>query len=104
MVAYRLEKPRVDFRELVIHHIVTLWLVGWSYTINLTNIGIAVFVSMDIPDVFLAVSRFHVTVLWTLSVRAGEQVPQLSGAAAHLRGQLCAAHDRLAVSPSERVV
>merc|ERR1711939_609409 len=41
----------------VIHHIVTLWLVGWSYTINLTNIGIAVFVSMDIPDVFLAASK-----------------------------------------------
>lgn len=25
-----LEKPRSDFKELVIHHIVTLWLVGWS--------------------------------------------------------------------------
>ncbi|POY76456.1 hypothetical protein BMF94_0657 [Rhodotorula taiwanensis] len=52
-----LEKPRSDFTELVIHHIVTLWLVGWSYAINLTMIGTAVFVSMDIPDVFLAFSK-----------------------------------------------
>ncbi|BGP42499.1 sphingosine N-acyltransferase lag1 [Rhodotorula kratochvilovae] len=52
-----LEKPRVDFRELVIHHIVTLWLVGWSYMINLTMIGTAVFVSMDLPDICLALSK-----------------------------------------------
>ncbi|KAL1697040.1 TLC domain-containing protein [Schizophyllum commune] len=50
------EKPRKDFAELVAHHIVTLWLVGWSYLINLTHIGLSVFISMDIPDVFLASS------------------------------------------------
>ncbi|KAM0791807.1 hypothetical protein ACM66B_004067 [Microbotryomycetes sp. NB124-2] len=53
----RLEKPRSDFVELVIHHIVTLWLVGWSYALNLTMIGTCIFVSMDIPDVFLALSK-----------------------------------------------
>ncbi|GAA5995755.1 uncharacterized protein JCM10292_004725 [Rhodotorula paludigena] len=52
-----LEKPRTDFVELVIHHIVTLWLVGWSYMINLTLIGTAVFVSMDLPDICLAFSK-----------------------------------------------
>ncbi|GAA6033082.1 hypothetical protein JCM8097_002934 [Rhodosporidiobolus ruineniae] len=52
-----LEKPRSDFRELVIHHIVTLWLVGWSYMINLTLIGTSVFVSMDLPDICLAFSK-----------------------------------------------
>ncbi|GAA5882414.1 hypothetical protein JCM1840_000409 [Sporobolomyces johnsonii] len=52
-----LEKPRSDFKELVIHHIVTLWLVGWSYMINLTMIGTAVFVSMDLPDICLALSK-----------------------------------------------
>ncbi|KAI5833839.1 longevity assurance proteins LAG1/LAC1 [Schizophyllum commune Tattone D] len=51
------EKPRKDFAELVAHHAVTLWLVGWSYLINLTHIGISVFVSMDIPDVLLALSK-----------------------------------------------
>ncbi|GAA5933930.1 uncharacterized protein JCM15063_000509 [Sporobolomyces koalae] len=52
-----LEKPRSDFKELVIHHIVTLWLVGWSYTINLTMIGTMIFVSMDLPDICLAFSK-----------------------------------------------
>ncbi|KZT26078.1 longevity assurance proteins LAG1/LAC1 [Neolentinus lepideus HHB14362 ss-1] len=56
VLALRLEKPRTDYQELVAHHLVTLWLIGWSYLINLTVIGNAVFVSMDIPDVFLALS------------------------------------------------
>lgn len=51
-----LEKPRKDYAELVAHHFVTLWLIGWSYLINLTLIGNAVYMSMDIPDAFLAVS------------------------------------------------
>jgi acyl-CoA-dependent ceramide synthase len=55
-------------------HIVTLWLIGWSYAINLTcasrvvwpalvlrcifsDIGVAIFFSMDIADVFLALSK-----------------------------------------------
>ncbi|KAJ7368394.1 longevity assurance proteins LAG1/LAC1 [Mycena albidolilacea] len=52
-----LEKPRKDYYELVAHHIVTLWLVGWSYLINLTLIGNAVYMSMDIPDMALAFSK-----------------------------------------------
>lgn len=71
-----LEKPRKDYAELVAHHFVTLWMVGfvpkytrlnfsrtdqyhtprWSYLINLTLFGNAVYMSMDIPDAFLAVS------------------------------------------------
>ncbi|KAF8335050.1 longevity assurance proteins LAG1/LAC1 [Cantharellus anzutake] len=53
----RLEKPRKDFAELVIHHFVTIWLVGWSYAINLTWIGNAVFLTMDVSDIFLAISK-----------------------------------------------
>ncbi|KAJ3843399.1 longevity assurance proteins LAG1/LAC1 [Lentinula raphanica] len=52
-----LEKPRKDHYELVAHHIVTIWLVGWSYLINLTLIGNAVYMSMDIPDSFFAFSK-----------------------------------------------
>ncbi|KIO32764.1 hypothetical protein M407DRAFT_241245 [Tulasnella calospora MUT 4182] len=54
ILVLRLEKPRKDFRELVIHHIVTLWLIGWSYLINFTPIGNAVFITMDVSDIFLA--------------------------------------------------
>ncbi|KAF9247300.1 longevity assurance proteins LAG1 LAC1 [Melanogaster broomeanus] len=53
----RLEKPRKDYSELVAHHLVTLWLIGWSYLVNLTLIGNAIYMSMDIPDVFLAMSK-----------------------------------------------
>ena len=28
VLALRIEKPRKDFRELVAHHLVTLWLIG----------------------------------------------------------------------------
>jgi len=53
----RLEKPRKDYKELVAHHFVTLWLIGWSYLVNMTLMGNAVYMSMDIPDAFLAVSK-----------------------------------------------
>ncbi|KAI0796696.1 TLC domain-containing protein [Abortiporus biennis] len=53
----KLEKPRKDYTELVAHHLVTLWLIGWSYLTNLTLIGNAVFLSMDLPDSFLALSK-----------------------------------------------
>ncbi|KAG2116103.1 longevity assurance proteins LAG1 LAC1 [Suillus discolor] len=52
-----LEKPRKDYNELIIHHFVTLWLIGWGYLINLTLIGHAIYMSMDIPDAFLAFSK-----------------------------------------------
>ncbi|KIO32763.1 hypothetical protein M407DRAFT_18228 [Tulasnella calospora MUT 4182] len=54
ILVLRLEKPRKDFKELVAHHIVTLWLIGCSYLVNLTPIGNAVFITMDVSDIFLA--------------------------------------------------
>ncbi|KDR83649.1 hypothetical protein GALMADRAFT_219480 [Galerina marginata CBS 339.88] len=59
-----LEKPRKDYTELVAHHIVTLWLVGWSYLVNMTLIGNAVYMSMDIPDAFLAFSKLLNYIQW----------------------------------------
>lgn len=52
-----LEKPRKDFKELVLHHIVTLALIGLSYRFHFANMGIAVYITHDISDFFLAVSR-----------------------------------------------
>ncbi|CEL61015.1 hypothetical protein RSOLAG1IB_04254 [Rhizoctonia solani AG-1 IB] len=57
VLVLKIEKPRKDYTELVIHHAVTIWLIGWSYLINLTWIGNAVFVTMDWSDVFLAISK-----------------------------------------------
>ncbi|KAH9474447.1 Sphingosine N-acyltransferase lac1 [Psilocybe cubensis] len=59
-----LEKPRKDYWELVAHHLVTIWLVGWSYIVNLTFIGNAVFMSMDIPDSFFAFSKLLNYIQW----------------------------------------
>ncbi|KDN47483.1 hypothetical protein RSAG8_03623, partial [Rhizoctonia solani AG-8 WAC10335] len=57
VLALGLEKPRKDFVELIIHHIVTIYLIGSSYIVNLTWIGNAVFITMDVSDVFLALSK-----------------------------------------------
>lgn len=56
----QLEKPRKDFRELVLHHVVTLALIGLSYRFHFTYIGVAVYITHDISDFFLAVSFQHV--------------------------------------------
>lgn len=50
-----LEKPRKDFKELVLHHVVTLALIWLSYRFHFTYMGIAVYITMDISDFFLAV-------------------------------------------------
>jgi acyl-CoA-dependent ceramide synthase len=52
-----MEKPRKDFRELVGHHIVSLALIGLSYRFHFTYMGLAVYITHDISDFFLAVSR-----------------------------------------------
>jgi very-long-chain ceramide synthase len=56
----RLEKPRKDFKELVGHHIITLALIGLSYRFHFTYMGIAVYITHDISDFFLAVSSISV--------------------------------------------
>jgi acyl-CoA-dependent ceramide synthase len=52
----QLEKPRKDFKELVGHHIITLALIGLSYRFHFTYIGLAVYITHDVSDFFLAVS------------------------------------------------
>lgn len=52
----QLEKPRKDFKELVGHHIITLSLIALSYRFHFTYIGLAVYITHDISDFFLAVS------------------------------------------------
>ena len=55
-----LEKPRKDFSQLVAHHIITISLIWLSYRFHFTYMGIAVYITHDISDFFLAVSsHFH---------------------------------------------
>lgn len=55
VLVLQLEKPRKDFKELVLHHIVTLSLIGLSYRFHFAKMGIAVYITHDISDFFLAV-------------------------------------------------
>ncbi|KAF8970934.1 TLC domain-containing protein [Flammula alnicola] len=64
VLALGLEKPRKDYWEQIVHHLVTVWLVGWSYLVNLTYIGNAVYMNMDIPDAFLAFSKLLNYIQW----------------------------------------
>lgn len=52
-----LEKPRKDFKELVLHHIITIALIWCSYRFHFTRVGLAVFITMDVSDFFLALSK-----------------------------------------------
>ena len=56
VLCLRLEKPRKDFKELVAHHLVTLALIWLSYRFHFTYMGLAVYITHDISDFFLAVS------------------------------------------------
>ncbi|KAA8897725.1 hypothetical protein TRICI_006688 [Trichomonascus ciferrii] len=53
----QLEKPRKDFKELVFHHIVTMSLIFLSYRFHFTWIGLAIYITMDVSDFFLATSK-----------------------------------------------
>ncbi|KGO68391.1 TRAM1-like protein [Penicillium italicum] len=52
-----MEQRRKDFMELVAHHIVTLALIALSYRFHFTYMGIAVYITHDISDFFLALSK-----------------------------------------------
>lgn len=51
-----MEQRRKDFKELVGHHILTVALIALSYRFHFTYMGIAVYITHDISDFFLAVS------------------------------------------------
>jgi acyl-CoA-dependent ceramide synthase len=52
-----LEKPRKDFKELVAHHVITVALIWLSYRFHFTYMGIAVYITHDVSDFFLATSK-----------------------------------------------
>ncbi|KAL7629534.1 sphingosine N-acyltransferase lag1 [Parahypoxylon ruwenzoriense] len=52
-----MERQRKDFKELVVHHAVTIALIGLSYRFHFTYMGIAIYITHDISDFFLAISK-----------------------------------------------
>lgn len=57
LLLLQVEKPRKDFKELVFHHIVTIALIFLSYRFHFTWMGLAVYITMDVSDFFLAWSK-----------------------------------------------
>ncbi|ONH66628.1 Sphingosine N-acyltransferase LAG1 [Cyberlindnera fabianii] len=57
LLILQVEKPRKDYHELIMHHIVTMLLIGCSYQFHFQKMGLAVYITMDVSDFFLAVSK-----------------------------------------------
>lgn len=57
LLALQVEKPRKDFKELVFHHIITIMLIFLSYRFHFTWMGVAIYVTMDLSDFVLALSK-----------------------------------------------
>ncbi|KAK2022911.1 TLC domain-containing protein [Colletotrichum zoysiae] len=57
VMALGLEERRKDFRELAAHHVVTVALVALSYRFHFAYMGVAVYVTHDVSDLFLSVSK-----------------------------------------------
>lgn len=57
VLVLQLEKPRKDFYELILHHIITIALIWCSYRFHFTWMGLEVYITMDVSDFFLATSK-----------------------------------------------
>lgn len=53
----QVEKPRKDFHQLIFHHVVTIALIWNSYRFHFTWMGLMIFITMDISDIFLSLSK-----------------------------------------------
>ena len=88
VLCLRLEKPRKDFKELVGHHIVTLALIGLSYRFHFTYMGVAVYITHDISDFFLAVSLFPRLYVPPMKKRRADILPKTSKTLNYLNSSL----------------
>ncbi|CAG7732236.1 unnamed protein product, partial [Allacma fusca] len=57
MLSQFFDAHRKDFWEMFIHHVTTLFLLGFSWTCNLTRVGTLVLLVHDIADPFLEIAK-----------------------------------------------
>ena len=57
IVVTLVEVHRSDFAMMMIHHVITSWLVGTSYMMNYVRIGLAIMVCFDFADIFLPLAK-----------------------------------------------
>jgi len=51
------EHRRKDFWEQIAHHVVTLFLIIYSYSVNFMKVGCAVFLVHDVNDIFMEAAK-----------------------------------------------
>ncbi|ORZ29747.1 TLC domain-domain-containing protein [Catenaria anguillulae PL171] len=64
LLVIHIEKPRKDYVQMLVHHIVTCALIVGSYVSNFTRMGTAVLVTMDVGDIFLSSAKCFNYVNW----------------------------------------
>lgn len=57
LLVLQVEKPRKDYNELIMHHIVTMLLIWCSYVFHFQKMGLAIYITMDVSDFFLSMSK-----------------------------------------------
>jgi len=55
-------RDRKDFSEFLLHHILTIVLILYSYTANLRPVGSVVMFIMDFSDIFVAIFKMTIDV------------------------------------------
>jgi len=66
MVNILFHRDRRDFSEMFLHHIVTIVLILFSYTVNFLPVGSVIMLIMDFSDIFVAVFKMAVDVQDTI--------------------------------------
>jgi len=80
------EVKRSDWWPLMLHHLVTIWLIYFSYSARFAKIGILVLMCHDVNDIFLEAGKLTVytkikrgqTVLFVLGIMGSWLVSRLS--------------------------
>lgn len=66
MLTFGFHRNRRDFSEFLLHHLLTIALVSYSYSTNFLPIGAIVMILMDFSDVFVAMFKMAVDVNETM--------------------------------------
>lgn len=62
VLAVSFHRNRRDFSEFVLHHILTMVLIGCSYSTNNLPIGMVIMFTMDFSDIFIATFKLAVDI------------------------------------------
>lgn len=62
IVAVSFHRSRRDFSEFLLHHIMTMVLISYSYYTNYMPIGMVIMFTMDFSDIFIATFKLAVDI------------------------------------------